>query len=293
MVAIIADIHANLYALEAVLADIYQVGARRIIVNGDLVNRGPDNAAVMERVMNEPRLEAITLGNHDDLMRMWSVRDTSLPALWFEDPFWYGMAWPARQLEAAGWTAALGGLPMTYTVTRDPTETSAGSTLLLSHGSPRHYREGYGPYLADADFAAIAAAYPADIYIGSHTHRPVARRLGRRLMLNTGAVGTPFNGDPRAQYLLMHPTLEGWRHEFRAVPYDQRSALRAFETSGYLEEGGLSARIFYEELRLSRPLYMGFWTWTEEEARPKDWSSWEAFRARYADKFRLAQNSSR
>lgn len=282
MLAIIADIHANVHALEAVLADIYQVGAKRIIVNGDLVNRGPNNAAVMERVMNEPRLEAITLGNHDDLMRMWSARDASLPALWSEDPFWYGMAWPARQLEAAGWIGALANLPMTYTVAPPGPD---GGTLLLSHGSPRHYREGYGPYLADAAFAEITAAYPADIYIGSHTHRPAERRLGRYLMLNTGAVGTPFNGDPRAQYLLMHPTPEGWRHEFRAVPYDQRSALRAFKTSGYLEEGGLSAHIFYEELRLSRPLYMGFWTWTEEEARPKDWPSWEAFRARYAEKF--------
>lgn len=287
--AIIADIHANIHALEAVLNDVAACGAEAIIVNGDLVNRGPDNAVVMERVANEPKVKAITRGNHDDLMRKWTERDADIPALWFEDPFWYGMAWPARQLEHAGWIDALRNLPMSHTVS--PPDSQPGApTLLISHGSPRHYREGYGPYLTDDAFSEIATSYPADIYIGSHTHRPVERRLGRYLMLNTGAVGTPFNGDPRAQYLLLHaqggPEKQSWQHEFRAVPYDQGAALRAFETSGYLDEGGVSARIFYDELRLSRPLYMGFWTWTDEEARPRDWESWSAFQRRYAEKFR-------
>jgi len=278
--AVIADIHANIHALEAVLADVWKVQADEIIVNGDLVNRGPDNVRVMERITAEPKVTAMTLGNHDDLMRMWVDRDAELPALWFEDPFWYGMAWPANQLAEAGWIEVLRALPMTHTV-RVP----SAPTLLLSHGSPRHYREGYGRFLTSEALFEIARAYPADIFIGSHTHRPMQRTYGRYVVLNTGAVGTPFNGDPRAQYLLMHLHGDVWRPEFRAVPYDQAAALRAFETSGYLEEGGLSARIFYEELRLSRPLYMSFWTWTEEEARPRDWESWRVFQERFADRF--------
>lgn len=48
--AIIADIHGNRYALEAVLIDIARQGVDRVVVNGDMVNRGPDNVAVMERL---------------------------------------------------------------------------------------------------------------------------------------------------------------------------------------------------------------------------------------------------
>ena len=71
LIAVIADIHANLPALEAVLTDIRELGADTLIVNGDLVNRGPSNAAVLERIL-ELNPSAVTLGNHDDLMRKWS-----------------------------------------------------------------------------------------------------------------------------------------------------------------------------------------------------------------------------
>ena len=93
---------------------------------------------------------------------------------------------------------------------------------------------------------------------------------------------------PRAQYLLLREAGNSWRPEFRAVPYDRTAALNAFETSGYLEAGGLSARIFYEELRLARPLYMGFWEWTETQGRPKDWESWDVFKEQYARRFQAA-----
>lgn len=283
MIAVIADIHANLPALEAVLEDIRAQGVRDIVVNGDMVNRGPSNVAVLERLQACPEVSAITLGNHDALMWMWVDHDPELPTLWFEDAFWDGMAWPARQLEMAGEIDFLRGLPMVCY--RDE---PGLPRLLISHGSPRHYREGYGAYLEDAAFAEIIAAFPAEVYIGSHTHRPFERLIDGSLILNTGAVGAPFNGDPRAQYLLLYPQNGRWQPEFRAVSYDRTAALRAFETSGYLEEGGLSARIFYEELRLARPLYMLFWGWAEEEGRDKDWPSWELFKRAYTERFQAA-----
>ncbi len=280
MIAVIADIHANLQALGAVLQDITEVGAEEIIVNGDLVNRGPNNAAVVEIIFNLTNVRAVTLGNHDDLMCKWVDRNPDIPELWFEDAFWYGMAWPAAQLTETGWLEPLRTLPMTYEDDRP-----GSPRLLFSHGSPRHYREGYAAYLEDETLAEIVTGYPADVFIGSHTHRPYEYRYGEQLILNTGAVGAPFNGDPRAQYLLLHPQSGTWRPEFRAVPYDRTAALGAFETSGYLEAGGLSARIFYEELRLARPLYIGFWEWTEAQERPKDWESWDAFKHVYAERF--------
>ena len=71
--AIIADVHGNLPALEAVLADVAEQRVDRLIVNGDLANRGPDTLAVLERMRGTLERDA-TLGNHDDLMLMWYGR---------------------------------------------------------------------------------------------------------------------------------------------------------------------------------------------------------------------------
>lgn len=282
MLAIISDIHANLHALEAVLADLGALGVQDVVVNGDMVNRGPNNVAVLARLLGLDY--PMTLGNHDDLVRKWVDRDSSLPAVWFDDPFWEGTAWSARQLDHAGYIDLFRDLPMTYRV-----EKPGAPSLLISHGSPRHYREGYGTYLSDEDIAEIVQHHPADVLIGSHTHRQMERHWGPYTVLNTGAVGTPFNGDPRAQYLLLHLEYDGWTPEFRAVPYDRASALRDFETSGYLDEGGLSARIFFEELRTARAIYSSFWMWSEQQERLKDWDAWHAFREAYTDRFALAE----
>ncbi|MEJ2289452.1 MAG: metallophosphoesterase [Deinococcales bacterium] len=278
-VAVIADIHANLPALEAVLADIATLDVDRLVVNGDIVNRGPSNAAAM-RMLEQNSMSA-TLGNHDDLMRMWVERDPALPDEWFEDPFWASAGWAARELEQAGFIDAIRHLPMTLRITVDH-----APSLLISHGSPRHYREGYGKYLTDEAISEITQMHPADVLVGSHTHRPLKRRWGHYLVLNTGAVGSPFNGDPRAQYLVLTLEAGAWVPQFRRVPYDREAALRSFETSGYVEEGGLSARIFREELRNARSYLVPFLMWCEEQGRPHEEAAWREFQRRFEQRFK-------
>ena len=276
--AILADVHGNLPALQAVLADLSQFEVDRVIVNGDLVNRGPSNVEVMELLLG---LDAsFTLGNHDDLMRKWVQRDEDIPVDWFGDAFWAGTAWCARRLDEAGWIDVFATFPMF-----ERFEGAGGTTAVVSHGSPRHYREGYGRLLSDEAIVEIVAGFPAEVLVGSHTHRPLVRSFKRHQLLNTGAVGAPFNGDPRAQYLLL--TLEDgrWQYRFRAVDYDRGAALAAFEVSGFLAEGGLSARIYYEELRCARSFWTPFWLWTGELGLNRDWDSWERFKVRCAERF--------
>ena len=275
--AIIADIHGNLHALEAVLADIDALGVERVIVNGDLVNRGPQNAGVVERLMAGDYL--FTLGNHDDLMLKWYERASDLPAEWFDDPFWEGTAWCVRELAEAGWLDVLRELPMTQTIALE-----GMPVVLVSHGSPRHYREGYGKLLSDEALAEILACYPADVLIGSHTHRPLERRWRGHQVLNTGAVGAPFNRNPHAQYLLLEPKEGAWQPRFRSVPYDREAALAAFETSGYLAEGGLSARIYYDELRYAISLWTPFWLWSEERGLARNDEAYQHFLQLHAER---------
>jgi len=277
-VAVIADIHANVPALEAVLEDIDRLGADRLVVNGDVVNRGPGNVEAM-RLLGE-RAASGTLGNHDDLMRMWVENDPSLPGEWFDDPFWASAGWAAGRLQEAGLIETIRRLPMTLRVS-----VAGAPSLLIAHGSPRHYREGYGKFLTDEAISEITQMHPADVLVGSHTHRPLLRRWGHYLVLNTGAVGSPFNGDPRAQYLLL--TLEdgAWETQFRRVPYDREAALRAFSESGYLDGGGLSARIFLEELRNARSYLVPFLMWCEEQGHPHGEDAWREFRRRFEQRF--------
>lgn len=276
--AIISDIHGNAQALEAVLDDIKQFSVDRVIVNGDLVNRGPDNLTVMERLTDSNY--TLILGNHDDLMRKWIDHDPDLPEDWFSDPFWLGADWCARQLNEAGWLDTLRKLPMTERI-----RVSDRPDLLISHGSPRHYREGYSQYLADEVLSEILQMHPADILIGSHTHQPLERSWGNHLILNTGAVGAPFNGDPRAQYLLAALEGNSWKMTFRQVSYDRTQALKVYETSGYLEEAGLSAHIFYEELKRARSYLTPYWMWTEEQDLPRNWETWERYKLAFPRRF--------
>ena len=84
--AVIADIHGNLDALEAVLQDLQPQGIDRLYINGDVVNRGPDSVACMRRVLEWSHTDLpqpeFTLGNHDDLMLLWQARSPLLPAEW-------------------------------------------------------------------------------------------------------------------------------------------------------------------------------------------------------------------
>lgn len=284
-VAVLADIHGNLSALEAVLADVRDSGASEIVVNGDMVNRGPQNTEVLELLAGTDA--EMILGNHDDLLRMWVDRDGALPPDWFENPFWQGTAWCARQLERSGWIDFLRELPMSRRIALPGVP-----RVLVAHGSPRHYREGYGRHLTDEDIDTIGEEYGAELLIGSHTHIPLSRKHGRRLVLNSGAVGTPFNGDPRAQYLLLSLQDGAWVPEFRRVPYDRERTLEAFHSSGFLEEGGLSARIFYQELLLSRSFFTPFLDWAQSEGHALDETAWRRFRERFPDRFRTPGVSS-
>ena len=269
-IAIIADIHGNLDALNAVLSDAHKESVDRIIANGDMVNRGPNNSAVVE-LLNEIGA-SITLGNHDDLMVKWIDHDPSLSESFFQDPIWCATGWCARQLDAAGLIDSLRWLPKSLSI-----EPKGGQRVLICHGSPRDYREGIGLHMADTKIREIILPFNADVYVGSHTHRPMERSSGRKIVINTGSVGAPFDSDLRAQYVIMTCSQGIWDIEFRRVTYDRESAMEAFETTGFLRDGGLSACIFLAELRHARSFLVPFLKWCSKGGVPSTEASWEIF----------------
>lgn len=269
--AVLADVHGNLPALEAVIADAYAHAVELFVLNGDLVNRGPQGAEVMARVAELPA--RFTLGNHDDLLRRLADGDAALPGEFHHDPFWFANRWCAEQLQRVGAFETIRRWPLTLSI-----EPPGAPRLLIAHGSPRHFREGLGRATGDEVLSEIFEMHPTDVLVGSHTHWPMQRRWGPLELLNSGAVGSPFNRDGRAQYLLLRLEAGRWEAEFRRVAYDHAAALQAYETSGYLATGGLLARLFRDEVRDARSYLVPFQMWAAEQALPLGEAAFERFR---------------
>ncbi|GIW35796.1 metallophosphoesterase [Meiothermus sp.] len=301
-VAILSDIHGNLPALEAVLADLQEVRPRLVVVNGDIVNRGPSNREVLERLLDlssskqgralAPEGFWFTLGNHDDLLVKWAQRDPSLNDL-YTDPLFEPTAWSVAQLsrDHLDW---LGSLPFQVVIEEAPRRAlgldkaeGLGESVLVraTHGSPRHYREGYDEHQTLSTLVEISEDYPARLLVGSHTHRPFMYQLGEALVLNSGAVGAPFNGDVRAQYVVVEIGENHVQVDFRQIPYNLQVALQAYYDSGLMEAGGLGADIFYHETRTARSMLMHFWQWAEAQTRPRDWDSWRLYQVTHPERF--------
>lgn len=278
-IAVIADIHGNADALKAVLNDIQSQGAERIIVNGDVVNRGPDSVQVLETLL-ERGDATFTLGNHDDLLRLWSVRSDALPADWFGDPFWGATEWSVQELERAGLLHVPQHWPMTQRLTFHGLP-----DVLLSHGTAQHYRESLSERSSPERVAQLAHEAQAGVLVASHIHRQADAHFGNVRVINTGAVGSPADGDPRAQYLMLSAEQGGWNVDLRRVTYDRSGVLSRFQSSGLLD-CGLSAQIFRDEVVTARSLYTPYWEWTEKTGQSRDARTWREFQGWYFDTVR-------
>lgn len=226
-VAILSDIHGNVLALEAVLADLAAQGeADAVIIAGDLCLDGPRPREVLDllRSLGYP----VVQGNTD--------RDLVRPTRESADD-WHGehFLWVREQIGPAG-LEYLDSLPFSHRVA-DPTGETA---LLVVHANPRdldtHLRplapeETIRPLLADLSPEITALAF-------GHLHIPYTRRVGGVLLADIASVGLPKDGDRRAGYGLFTWQGDGWAVEQRRVEYpvdEVVAQLRAIDAPGTQE----------------------------------------------------------
>lgn len=222
-IAILADIHGNLPAFEAVQQDIAQVAPDQVIVNGDILNRGPQSIACLHAVRATGW--QVIYGNHEDYAMKRQGPD--IPAEWavpFFDPF-QEVADALTDEEVRHIQA----LPRFMVV-----DVPGLPALHIVHGSPLALNDGIGPWLTEDELLARAAEVPQPVMVGAHTHRPFEQRVADRRLMNCSAVGVPYNGDPRAQYLVLTGSAGEWDADFRAVPYDRERVYAAYEAQGAL-----------------------------------------------------------
>ena len=243
--AVLADIHANLAALEATLRDIDAWQPDAVVVAGDVVNRGPQPAECLALVVEQQDTHGwrTVLGNHEEyVIQQAGPNPPGKDAL---ADIYRPTRWTLEQL--GGDIAPLLAMPFQQSIAGPD-----GSEVRVVHASTRGTRDGIFPMTDDDTLREqIGHPAPAALCVG-HTHWPLVRRVDNTLVVNVGSVGLPFDGDSRASYGRLTWTAGDWQAEVIRLNYDRQLTEEAYLTTGFLEQAGPLARLHLEELRSAR-----------------------------------------
>ena len=226
MIGLLYDVHGNLPALEAVVADARAAGARRWILGGDYALFGGWPVETVERLRElEPAMWIRGNGER------WTADPGSAP----DDEVVQGAIAAARDALGRDLVDDLASLP--FSCGHDRT--------LVCHGSPVSDVRSFLPEPA-GDEAELLKGVEAPRVLFGHTHLPFVRSAARGIeLVNPGSVGMPFDGDPRTAYALQH---EDGRIEHRRVAYDHASAAARVR-----ELGGAWAEVVAARIERARP----------------------------------------
>jgi putative phosphoesterase len=191
-VAVLSDVHGNLPAIEAALADCNNRDIDRIWNLGDFVGYVPFPNEVIERLRDSGALSII--GNYDLKVLSFARKKQQWKKQKSADKFAV-FEWNYKALSRTN-RKYLGALPKTRRIK------IAGLTVLLTHGSPASENEGILATMPARRLKELAVMAEADVILAGHTHRPMTRRTGKVIFLNPGSVGQP-EGDPRASYMVL------------------------------------------------------------------------------------------
>lgn len=231
-IGLIADIHGNLVALDAVLADMADCAVDRIICLGDVGVLGSEPAGVIGRLREIGCPNVV--GNTD----AWLLGpDAAEPSSSDEAVGQALTEWTSQQLDhdAIAWLRAC---PSTLSV-----DLGAAGTLLCGHGSPRSHEEVIAATTPDDALEPMFAGHPCDIFAGGHTHIRLLRQTDRRTLLNPGSVGLPGVGPGTpdlavnqnvhwAEYAILDTAGGTLSVAFHRVPLDLARVIAAGRVSG-------------------------------------------------------------
>jgi diadenosine tetraphosphatase ApaH/serine/threonine PP2A family protein phosphatase len=190
----------------------------------------------------------VLAGNHEQYVLHWRDRDPNSSEILHQ--FYASALWTFRQLD--GHIEALAQLPAVLPII-DP----VGQELRLTHASMRGLEDGIYPETEDEQLRKQIAPAPA-IFLTAHTHRPLKRVVDETIVINSGSVGSPFDGDLRACYVQLSQLKNGWQSRLVRLSYDRDQTREHFHTSGYLEGGGPLTRIILHEWETARPTIRRF-----------------------------------
>ena len=210
-VAALYDVHGNLPALDAVLADPRCRAAETIVCGGDLV-AGPLPEACLDRLESDGRARFLR-GNGD--------RETVTPP---DD---------GALAEVGAWAAARLGPERLARVATWPATVELDlpglSGVVFCHATPRSDNEILTSVTPEADVAAALASALADVVVCGHTHVQYDRCVGATRIVNAGSVGMPYEGTPDARWAI----LDDGAVTLVSTPYDAEAAFAVLSETGF------------------------------------------------------------
>lgn len=203
-IAVISDIHANIYALMKIFEDIDDEKVDTIICLGDLVGYGPHPNEVVSMIRR--RNIFCIKGNYDSSVvdnKFSYIRETSINS--------FSLPWTFKELREEN-RIFLENLPSSLTFNID------NKNILFVHGSPNKINE----YLLENgdNTLEIMNTIDADVLVCAHTHIPGIKQFNNKMYINCGSVGKPKIGRPNSTYCIFDITKDqGIKAKIKEVPY--------------------------------------------------------------------------
>ncbi len=210
-VAALYDIHGNLPALEAVLADLESDTPDLVVVGGDAV-LGPFPRETLETLLALDERSRFVRGNTD--------RELD------------GFAAEALTPEQRDFLA---GLPLTVSL-----DVTGLASVLFCHASPRSDEEIVTRLSPEDRLAPMLEGVAEEVVVGGHTHVQYDRRAAGKRLVNGGSVGMPYEDEPGAYWAFLGPDVE-----LRRTEYDLEEAAERIAASGYPDAEGWAREYVY------------------------------------------------
>jgi len=224
-VAVLCDIHGNLPALEAVLAEVGREGVDEVIVGGDVLP-GPMSREALERLLALEMPVRFLHGNGDREALTLFNGGTSTMA----EAFRAGVLWSAQQL-TPDQRAIVAAWPPTLRL-----NVAGLGAVLCCHATPRNDTEIFTRLTPEERLLPIFDDVNAALVVCGHTHMAFDRTVGRVRVVNAGSIGMPF-GPPGADWLLLGPGVE-----LRHTDYDLEAAADRIRQTNYPQAADFAAQ---------------------------------------------------
>jgi putative phosphoesterase len=213
-IAVLSDVHGNLPALDAVLAEVEDEGFDLVVSGGDVV-AGPMPRECLERLAGLGERVRWVMGNADrEVMAAFDGTRAEDPA----DPAARDAQFAAARLDRGHRDLLASFAP-----------TVVAGDALVCHGTPASDTGILTPRSSPERFAAALEGVDAPVAVGGHVHLQFLQRAGTTLWCNAGSVGLPYEGAPGAYWLAL--TTEA--PNLRRTRYDVEAAQAAIEATGY------------------------------------------------------------
>jgi predicted phosphodiesterase len=218
-IAIVSDIHGNLTAFEAVLADLRRTSPDLILHGGDLADSGSNPVEIVDRIRDLGWQGVV--GNTDEMLAMpetleeFASQSKAPPSLW-----------PAVREIGAATRAALGEERLAWLRGQPRVQMRGGMALV--HGSPESRWKAPTPEASDAELESVYSPLGRPVAVYAHIHRSYVRNVSGMTVANSGSVSLSYDGDRRAAYLLLDDSMP----TIRRVEYDVDKELKALSQCG-------------------------------------------------------------